>query len=51
MPEETKFKALMEEFECELKEQKEKAQKSDWLLKLISFTTAVIATIATLEVR
>lgn len=46
MPEETEFKALMEEFEGELKEQKEEAQKSDGLLKLISFTTAIIAVIA-----
>jgi hypothetical protein len=42
MPEETEFKALMEQFEGNLKEQKEEAQKSDGFLKLISFTTAIM---------
>jgi hypothetical protein len=46
MPEETEFKAMLEEFEGELKEKMEEQNKGSDLLKYISLTTAVIAVIA-----
>jgi uncharacterized membrane protein YjjP (DUF1212 family) len=48
MPEETEFKTLVEEFEENLKEQRQERKEESGFLKMASLSTAIIAVIAAL---
>lgn len=45
MPEETEFKTLVEEFEENLKEQRQERKEESGFLKMASLSTAIIAVI------